>query len=320
MKLVFGIMSAVQSAATVTQLAQSLTPHQVVIHHDRQQQPDFSVPLPHVQFVADPKRTGWGVWAFSEGIFHLMRHCVEHVDFDYFQLLSPTCLPIKPMSVFHDELAKDQVDANIDTIDLSADSDALMNFGHRAFAPVDSLRFRLLKRCFLHYYGYEWGSQKRSNLQLRVVSSDSRGPAAHLCHLLTRMAQRGWLGGHLYVDRYRPLAGGTWFGARREVCQFLLNAFDDAQVSGFFSRVHIADELMIATLLGNSQYRIGPSNHLVNDFTAGNPNWLNMNDIQMLKGSERFFARKFPDDPAASVRQAMLTHVGRTRSVSSKVA
>lgn len=320
MKLVFGIMSAVQSVETVRQLAAVLAPHRVVIHHDFSQVAEFVVDQPHVTFVSDPKRTGWAVWGFTDGVFHLMRHCVEREDCDYFQLLSPTCLPIRPLSEFSQMVATSDADAHIDFLDMDEDDDALMNFGYRAFAPAASLRFRVLQRCLLHYYGYEWQSERRANLQLRTAPAGSRGGAAALCRTATRVARRGWLGRHPYVSRLRPLAGGSWFGARRHACEAMLRMFDDPGITDWFKKVHIADEFLVATLLGNAGLRLGPSNHLVNEFTAGNPNWLNLNDMQMLKGCGRYFARKFPDDPEAPVRKAMLAHVSRGRPADEAVA
>lgn len=304
-------MSAVHSAATVNQLVEALAPHRVVIHHDFHQQPEFVVDQPNAVFVPEPKRTGWAIWGFSEGIFHLLRYCVEQEDCDYFQILSPTCLPIRPVSEFHEAMTKSPADAHADMLDMSQDDDALMNFGYRAFAANESPLFRVLRRCSLQYYGYEWTSQKRANLQLRSAAPESRGVGARLCHALTDMAWHGWFGSHIYSKRFRPFAGGSWFGARRDACRYMLECFDDPEISGHFSKVHIADELMIATLLGNSDFRVEPSNHFVNEFTAGNPNWLNTHDLQMLKGCGKFFARKFPDDPSAAVRQAILAHVAR---------
>jgi len=68
--IVFGILSAVHSAATVRQLCEALSPHQVVIHHDFAQQPEFQVRLPNVSFVPDPKPTGWDSFNFTEGRFN----------------------------------------------------------------------------------------------------------------------------------------------------------------------------------------------------------------------------------------------------------
>ena len=42
-RVIFGIMSATQQGATVTQLARALQPHLVVVHHDFRKRADFAV-------------------------------------------------------------------------------------------------------------------------------------------------------------------------------------------------------------------------------------------------------------------------------------
>lgn len=309
MKIIFGIMSAVHSAPTVDQLARSLHPHEVAIHHDFGQQPDFEVSAPNAHFVADPRATGWAVWGFTEGIFHLLRHCVENTDFEYFQLLSPTCLPVKPLDQFVQSVSQSGLDANIDVISLNDDTDALMNYGMRAFAPNESIRFRILKNCFKYYYGQDWRPLRQANLQLRVREGPHRPLVENVCEFLVRAARRGYFGRSLLTGSLVPHVGGTWFGARRAVCEFLLDQYDNPEVFRCFSRLYMADEMMFATLLANADFKLGPSNHLVNRFTEGNPNWLDLKDLEMLQQTDRFFARKFPDDPQAPVRQAIIDAV-----------
>ncbi len=309
MKIIFGIMSAVHSAPTVDQLARTLQPHEVAIHHDFGQQADFEISAPNAHFVADPRATGWAVWGFTEGIFHLIRHCIDNTDFEYFQLLSPTCLPLRPLDQFVRSVESSGQDANIEVLSLDEDPDALMNYGMRAFAPNESIRFRILKKCFKVYYGRDWRPVRQANLQLRARAGRRRPVAENVCEYLVRAARRGYLGESLLTGRLVPHVGGTWFGARRAVCEFLLDQYDNPEIFRCFSRLYMADEMMFATLLANSDFNLGPSNHLVNRFTEGNPNWLEWDDLEMLQQSAQFFARKFPDDPQAPIRQAIIDKV-----------
>lgn len=306
LNIVFGIMSAIHSAQVVEQLASTLAPHDVVVHHDFSQQPGFNLHGRNTRFVPDPVKTGWGVWGFTEGIFHLMRHCLKSSDFEYFQLLSPTCLPIKPVRQFQQSLIESRFDANIDVIELAADTDALMNYGMRAFSPNDSMRFRILKCCFKYYYGLDWHSKQRANLQLRIRGSTRPAFGTSVCEFLVQSAQKGYLGGSLLTRRLRPFVGGVWFGAQREVCEYLVDQFDRADVYDGFSKLFLAEEIIIPTLLANADFELGPSNHLVNRFTEGNPNWLEPEDMTMLASTDRYFARKFPNNIDAEVRQAAL--------------
>ena len=117
-KIVFVVMSAIHSPESVAQLARSLAPHTVVVHHDFSQTPEFSVDEPNVRFVPEPKRTGWAIWGFSEGIFHALRYAYENLEFDYLQILSPTCLPIKPMSALEAHVASGSTEVDFAWIDM----------------------------------------------------------------------------------------------------------------------------------------------------------------------------------------------------------
>src|SRR5690606_14631782 len=153
-RIVFVIMSAVHSAKAVEELARALSPHRVLIHHDFAQTPGFAIDAANTSFVPDPKRTGWAHWGFSEGIFHSLRHALQHLDFAYLQLLSPTCLPIKPLREFEVLVADSECDAHFDAIDVAEDLDALMSVGYRAYTPGNSLRHRILRRLtWAGYYG-----------------------------------------------------------------------------------------------------------------------------------------------------------------------
>lgn len=298
-------MSAIHSDQVLDQLAGALAPHEVIVHHDFKQQPLFRLRAANTRLVPDPIPTGWGVWGFTEGVFHLIRHCLQTSDFDYFQLLSPTCLPVKPMAQFEQSLIDSRFDANIDVIELASDFDALMNYGMRAFAPNGSIRFRILKYCFKYYYGQSWRSEQRANLQLRTRGVEAPAFAQIVCEFLVRAAYKGYFGASLLSRKLPPYVGGVWFGARRDVCEYLLKQFDEPEIFAGFSKVYMAEEMMMATLLANSGFALGPSNHLVNRFTEGNPNWLGPDDLTMLEQTDRYFARKFPNSIEADVRRAV---------------
>ena len=115
-RIIFLVMSAVSKPGTIDQLARALAPHLVLVHHDFSQTPDFPLTAPNVHFVPNPKRTGWAVFGFAEGIFHSMQYALAHFDFDYLQLLSPTCLPIKPLRQFEEHICG-PAEAHFDCID-----------------------------------------------------------------------------------------------------------------------------------------------------------------------------------------------------------
>lgn len=317
-RFVFVVMSAVQAPQAIDELAGALAPHLVLVHHDFGQTPDFSLVSPNVRFVPEPKRTGWACWGFCEGIFHALRYAVEKHPFDYLQLLSPTCLPIKPVSAFEQHVAASDCDAHFDHVDLLENRDALMSVGYRAFSPEQSIRHRILRRLSSLYYGGVGaaGLRQIAGVQLRTgFAVDAGGrmkPSARVALRILQASSRRVIGWHLFDVDFPASFGSIWFGARREVVVRMLDRFDDPLVQRFFSRLRISDEFLIPTLLRVSCTRQGPSNHLVNTFVGANPSWFEHADFDRLRRSSKHFARKFRDDPADPIRRTVLDElVGR---------
>lgn len=311
-RIVFVVMSAVHSPGTVGQLARSLAPHRVLIHHDFAQTPAFEIDATNVRFVREPKRTGWACWGFSEGIFHSFRQALEDYSFDYLQLLSPTCLPIKPMKAFEKHVEESEAEAHFDCVDLFGNRDALMSVGYRALSPENTFRHRVLRRLSSEYYGGERarGRMEIAGVQLRTgfpADDDSSMPwKARVALAITGLATNPRFGRHIFYSGLRPFFGSVWFGARRNVIERLVEGFADERLQAYFSKLRIADEFLIPTLLHRTGARSGPANHFINTFVDANPAWLEDDDFDRLRLSHAFFARKFRDDPRLPLRIRVL--------------
>ena len=296
-------MSAVASPATVDQLVRSLAPHTVLLHHDFSQSPDFRLEARNAAFVPEPVRTGWATFGFVEGIFHALDHAVRHHEFDYLQLLSPTCLPIKPIAWFEAHVAQG-ADAHFGAIDLVHDPDCLMSVGYRAFAPADSLRHRVLRRLAGEYFARQRG--RRDECGVWIHSGEGRGWKAGLARWALRAASRKALGWHPFDHELRPYYGSTWFGARRQVVDGLVQAFRQPVLHRWFSRLRIAEEFVIPSLLMRLVSTRGTLNHFISRFDQAHPRKLGYQDLPELRATPAFFARKFPDDASAPVRLRVL--------------
>jgi hypothetical protein len=299
-------MSAVASPATVDQLVRTLAPHTVLLHHDFSQSPDFRLEAGNAAFVPEPVRTGWATFGFVEGIFHALDHAVRHFEFDYLQLLSPTCLPIKPISWFEAHVAQ-PAEAHFGAIDLVGDPDCLMSVGYRAFTPVDSLRHRVLRRLTSMYFARQRGRREESGVWLH--SGGGRGWKAGIARWAVRAAARRALGWHPFDHELRPYYGSVWFGARRHLINGMVEAFRQPALHGWFSRLRIAEEFIIPSLLMRLASTRGPLNHHVSRFDEAHPSRLDEPDMAELRTSPAFFARKFPDDPQAGVRLRVLSEL-----------
>jgi len=307
--LVFGIMSAVHSAQTVRQLCEALRSHQVVIHHDFSQQPDFSVDLPNVSFVPSPRQTGWNSFQFTEGLFHLLDYCVQQPSMQYFQLLTPTCLPIRPISAFEAFLNSSPDMANSEGIDLLSDHQALVNFGYRAFVPDRSLAMRALFKASEIYFGKDCSEQMQAGLSVRTGGGAKA--TARLIRQAHQWAATGIFYRHPFTSEWRPHMGSTWFGARREAAVWLMTQFREDPRVDFFRKVPFADELLISTFLHNAPFDVGPAHHELLSFHHARPLTLVSKDLNRLTNSDKFFARKFADDPEDQTRQAVLSMVAQ---------
>ncbi|MGE0800695.1 MAG: hypothetical protein AB7G13_15320 [Lautropia sp.] len=301
----------------MAQLARSLAPHTVLIHHDFSQTADFVIDEPNVVFVADPKRTGWAVWGFVDGLFHGMRYALRHLEFDYLQVLSPTCLPIKPIADFERHVMAGGIEAHYAAVDVLNDPDAYMTIGFRAFAPQGTLRYKLLMRMTWLYFGgvnllndHDSSQQRRDvgNVQLRTggetTASGRLRLRARFARGIMRLAER--YGRHGFSSDLPPFYGSTWFGARRHVIAWMVDRFAQPDIQRYFPDKHIADEFLVPTLLKRGGFRSGTVNHCIVTFVEANPTWLSDADFDKLRASPAHFARKFPDDSTAPIRHRVL--------------
>lgn len=302
-RIVFLVMSAVSRPATIDQLAHALAPHLVLVHHDFSQTPNFPLTAPNVRFVSNPRRTGWAVFGFVEGIFHSLQYALASLDFDYLQLLSPTCLPIKPLEQFEAHVSG-CADAHFDCIDLLRDRDALMSVGYRAFTPEGSFRHRVVRWLSLAYFGPTYGRRDVAGIWLRSGAGTGVVPWTALATV--KALCRPWIGRHIFDESFRPYFGSTWFGARRHVIGAMVEGFSRPAVRDYFSRLRIADEFLIPTLLMHLELRKGPMNHFIQVFDQAHTGQIDEEHFEQLRRSTAYFARKFADNPMAPVRARVL--------------
>jgi hypothetical protein len=306
----FVVMSAVVPAPVVDQLARALAPHPVLIHHDFTQLREFSVSAPNASFVPDPKIMGWGVWGFSAGVFHALRHATQHFEFDYLQLLSSSCLPIKSMTAFQAHVAASDADAHVGSVSVRDDTDALMWVGWRIFTPCGTLRHRVLRRLGRLYFGPNSGRRDVAGIWMRSgPETNARGNktlTASAVECVHRAFANPHIGRHIFDDDLPPWFGSTWFGARRHTIEGMLRLFEQAHIQQYFERVWFADEFIIPTLARKAGARCADSDFMIGTFDEARPKTFDDSDFDALKQTPAFFARKFPSDPLAPIRMRVV--------------
>lgn len=131
-KIAFGVLSCRDSAAAVTQLANAVYPHRVIVHHDFSKHYDFDIERPNVIILPQPLNTAWAGWSLVEACALLMQEEMRDPQCTHFQLLSESCLPIRSIKDFESYLAATQPDAMIDLELLTnPGSDILLSHGWR---------------------------------------------------------------------------------------------------------------------------------------------------------------------------------------------
>lgn len=307
-RIAFLLMSAVAQAGTVEQLARALHPHTVLVHHDFQQTPQFELSADNVRWVPNPVHTGWAQFSFTEGIFHGLAYALHELDFDYLQLLSPTCLPIKPLASFERHISG-RHDAHFEAIDLSRDRDAQLSVGYRAWTHEGSLAHRIARRLVSSYYGNSAGRRDEAGVWLRT----GRGSTAWAAlagwplHAGARRLARWYIGSQRLTLHY----GSVWFGARRPIIEGLVQAYRQPGLRDRFARMHIAEEFLIPSLLMQLRPHRGPMNHLIARFDGAHPGVFGAGQLETLRRSPAWFARKFADDPQAPVRRQVIAQLVR---------
>lgn len=303
-RIVFGVMSSHEGPGVVAQLADTLSPFRVVVHHDAARHGRLRARRPNLDYVPDPVPTGWGSWGFCQAILHTLRHALAAHDGDYFQLLSASCLPIRPLADFQCHIDQDPARIHADLMPVDGNVNTLMTFAYRTYLPGGGLRFRLMRRARCWYFGRDARLVQTCSLSILKRQPPVRSVMAGQAGIaLTRLAARGMLGSHPFSADLRPAIGSIWFGAHREVCEQLLRRWETDPRMDFFRRLHIVDETLFPTLLANAGATIHSSNHAVNAFDPqGHPHLIDEVALDRLAGSGRFFARKFSTDPNHPVR------------------
>jgi len=307
MSIAFGILSSREDPASIAQLVAALGPRaRVFVHHDPTHRP---TPALAARLIPDPIATRWGDWSLCEAVLKLLRAACAEPGWDYFQLLSAACLPIRPLAAFEHHVRHSPDTVHMDHVGLDRDPAALMSHGFRAYAPLDSPGHRILRRGRRWYLGPDPPRDDRQGLSF-ALAPPPRGtaPLARLAVRGMRRVAHGTVPGfaHPFDERFRCHVGSTWWGARRAACESLAAQPDDGELQRYFRRMLVPDECYFQTLLGNGGWRIGESNHLISRFEGAHPRPLGLSDLPVFARSPRFFARKFPDDPSAPVRRAVL--------------
>ena len=312
-KIAFGILSSYEPEYAVRQLVESLGDRDpIIVHHDYSKQPGFSLSSTRARLISDYVPTQWGSADFTRALFHLMRTALRVSRFDYFQLLSASCLPLRPVDELRRHLAVGQHPIYSDILNLDTHEGLLMSHGHRVLCRVKNPASYLLNRSRRWYLGDDPVTVQQGNLSIAGRSNPNRPLTVRqrLGRKIHEAARRGLLDDHPFRGDTAPFVGSLWFCLRRDVCEYLVRQEESNPLTSYLMSLKACDEILFPTLLGNLGCEAMPSNHLVSDFVGSHPRLLDMDDLPMLAASDKFFARKFRLDTRDRVRQCVLAQGG----------
>lgn len=321
-RITFGILSVRADCEVVQQQVDVLGQHhRIIIHHDFGQAPDFYVEGANCQIIRDYVPTDWGRWSQLEAILKILQVALKTTDFDYIQLLSESCLPVRPLAEFEDYLSEDRPDANIGLMPIGA-------------APDDVGR---LNYAWRYQTNSRWASKAvgraatwcrdpdilNDKSRREVVGGLAVVPAAVRKNVLNRFkyaignaiistATCKAFASHPFSERFRCYVGSTWFCLSRNVVQHVLETIaDNSKLVTHYRETRSPDESIIHTIVGNSKFsRIRDLNHVLFWRTRSTgPDILSLDHYTAIRASDKFFARKFDIDLRDPLRQKVLTGI-----------
>lgn len=317
MKVCYGILSSSTNGQIVSQLVNSLgCTSPVFIHHDYSQQPEFALaPATNATIIPDFIPTAWGRWSQAEAIVCLLEHALANAPFDYFQLLSETCLPIRSCEEFEEYLATAKPDACIGLIKVNGRSDDLgtLNYAWRYFS-----RHRLLMRSIAVLAQACLDEAGKASPQARYlhqglsvikISAAKKTLAFSAKQLLLGVILK--LSGifHPFNKRFHCYVGSTWFCLSRKAAEYLISEIkQNPALVDHYRNTRSPDESIFHTILGNSEFRkIADINHFISwQQRETGPDELTSSHFEAMTCSGKFFARKFGKSPTDDFRQAVI--------------
>jgi len=313
--IVFGILSSRDSSLAIAQIADCVRPHRLIVHHDYSKCPQFTILRDNISVLPTWTVTAWGGWSLVDATLKLMAEALKDPRCTHFQLLSESCLPIHGIAAFERFLEQNRPDAMIDLIPVEPGSPALASHGWR-YLPRGPLMRQVARRASIWWLGTTPGHRQETSVDLHLPGRHERW-AMRLRQSIGRAVvnrfQSGWPGAFPMGNIRRCWVGGQWFAVSRAMAEHIISIVHASpQLIRHFSQCHIPDEAFIHTVVAHSgSTRIYPGNHVLFwDGSGMGPDLLELKDVERVRASGKFFARKLPLDPASPVRQTFLPMPG----------
>lgn len=311
--IVFGLLSSKNSAERVDLLASAVSPHHIYVHHDFSKFASFMPKAENVTVLDEPVETAWGDWSLVDATYRLMEKASNHKGITHFQLLSESCFPIRPIDEFEVYLATECPDVMMDICPLDQ-REVMWSHGWRYFSETN-FSMRLLRRCYIWLCDNE--NDYIVNYSLNIANS--KWPSSLIGQLKFLLAK-------CIINFYAMLfkrklmceqitqagVGGQWFGASKRVVDWLIEARHQAVMfTRHYQQSHIPDESYVHSLILSAQakfnnLKVYESNHAMSwASSSSGPDVIDDKNIEVIKESNKFFARKFTLDSDVLLRKML---------------
>lgn len=243
----------------------------IFLHIDAKAQKEGGSPLSFTTqrsqlILVPPIKVSWGG---ASGIFvelNLLSAALEHAPYEYLHLISGQDLPIKTQDYIH---AFFQQNGGKQYIGFDKKANESGSFLNRVsyYYPLRETVGRI--------DGPTWSRPLRAAEKLLV--------------LLQRCAGVDRTKGE--SDRYWK--GANWFSITGDFASYVIQ--NEAQLKKRYAQTFCADEVWLQTLIMNSPYRqnLGSGNLRYIDWERGGPYVFRSSDFDLIKTSDKLFARKF---------------------------
>lgn len=249
-------------------------------------EPFESIRGDNVFFIKPRVRVYWGEFSQTKAILLLMSEALgDREGYDYFVLLSGSDFPLRSGRYIQRFLSLNEGTEFISMAKLPAPGLSL--------SRVTTLRFPSSRPLLRFLF--------RSLAKVGLAQRDYQKPLGGLA----------------------PFSGHTWWALSRGACQYVIDFIETHRdLAGFFENTHASDEMIIHTILGNSEFRHRIKRHLVFedwplDGPQHHPKMIDQEHLEYFESrmkviardnygpGELLFARKFSDARWALVERVL---------------
>ena len=234
-------------------------------------------------YFAEPVKINWGGYSQIQAELNLLTLATKTNEYDYLHLISGQDLLIKSQDYIHDYFKKHQ-------------GEEFLNV-----APEGEATKKLIDKNTRYYYRYQEHIRKHTKNPFRIMLKYFQKISLGLQKLFKVNRHK--------KDHITFYKGANWFSITNDFAKYVVSKTD--YIHKLFHHSMCCDEIFLHTLFFNSEFSTKLANERLReiDWARGNgesPYTYRINDLEMLKESNKLFARKFDADVDSKIIDEIL--------------